>query len=87
MAIDFDGQNRTLTETDVQAIASATAAAVVNNPGLIEPIANIVDGALDEKLKPVNARLETLEQGIGTMQRGLRAAGDGLRIAGGVQGV
>lgn len=87
MAMEFDGQNRTLTDTDVQAIASATAAAVVNNPGLIELVTNIVDGALDEKLKPVNARLETLDQGIGTMQRGLRSAGDGLRIAGGVQGV
>lgn len=87
MAIDFDGQNRTLTETDVQAIASATAAAVVNNPGLIELVTNIVDGALDEKLKPVNARLENLERGICTMQRGLRSAGDGLRVAGGVQGV
>ena len=73
MAEAIDGRNRTLTEADVRAIANATATAVVNNPTLIELITNIIDGALDVKLEPIQTRFDAIQAGL-RMARGAKSS-------------
>ena len=60
-----------MSDADLAAIAKAageSVSLVFHGEDFINLVANIIDGSLDVKLKPIHERLDTI-------QRGLRAAG------------
>ena len=74
----MQGLNRTLTDDDVAVLGKSMQEAVeaaFHTPLFIELITNIIDGALEVKLKPIHARLDGVDQRLDGIQRGLRVAG------------